>query len=537
MAVDLRPERVELARRLGAQEAILATSAPEGALAFTNGKGLDCVFIAAAAKSDAPCQTAVEICRDRGRIVDVGAVQLNFPWNAMYLKEIQFYMARAYGPGSYDPAYEKQGQDYPYPYVRWTENRNMQEFLRLIDLERVRVKSLITHKFPLEDASKAYETIMDPASGSLAVLLQYPFSSDVAAAPPFVPKRKISAAKDAESKPGVAGETGVALLGAGNLSRWVHLPNIRAIPNVHLRAICSANGARAKGFALRFKADYCCSDYREILADPKIGVVFIVTRNASHADQAIAALRAGKDVFVEKPLALTADQCRALWSTVQETGRQLTVGFNRRFAPFYLEVKRELARRTAPAVINCRVNSPGISGSYWMADPAEGGALIGEACHFVDLMYWLLDSEPVSVSAFSLPTGRQDILGQDNIAASFRFADGSIGNLTYCTVGSGSSGGERLEAFAPGLGAVTEDFKRLLVQRKTVRSRSFWVPQKGYRQQAESFFESIRSGRRPDIGVEDGIRATVACLRMIESATTQMPCAISWQSEVGLPSQ
>jgi predicted dehydrogenase len=536
IAVDLRPERVELAKRLGAEEGILATSAPEGALAFTNGKGLDCVFIAAAAKSDAPCQTAVEICRDRGRIVDVGAVQLNFPWNAMYLKEIQFYMARAYGPGSYDPAYEKQGQDYPFAYVRWTENRNMQEFLRLMSLERVRVKPLITHQFPLDDAPKAYETIMDPSSGSLAVLLQYPVSADVEQTS-FVPKHKIAAISETENRPEVAGEIGVALVGAGNLSRWVHLPNIKAVPKVRLRAICSANGARAKGFALRFKADYCCSDYREVLADPKIGVVFIVTRNSSHAGQAIAALRAGKDVFVEKPLALTVEQCREIWSTVQETGKQLTVGFNRRFAPFYVELKRELSRRTAPAVLNCRVNSPGISGSYWMADVAEGGALIGEACHFVDLMYWLLDSEPVSVSAFSLPTGRQHTFGQDNIAASFRFADGSVGNLTYCTVGSKSSSGERLEAFAPGLGAMTEDFKRLSIQRKAVSSRSFWIPQKGYRQQIQSFFERLRKGQAAEIGVEDGIRATVACLRMIESSSTQMPCVIDWQRELGLPSQ
>jgi polar amino acid transport system substrate-binding protein len=288
---------------------------------------------------------------------------------------------------------------------------------------------------------------------------------------------------------------------------------------------------------LRFKADYCCSDYREVLADPKIGVVFIVTRNSSHAGQAIAALRAGKDVFVEKPLALTVEQCRETLSAVQDTGKQLTVGFNRRFAPFYVELKRELSRRTAPAVLNCRVNSPGISGSYWMADVAEGGALIGEACHFVDLMYWLLDSEPVSVSAFSLPTARQDTLGQDNIAASFRFADGSVGNLTYCTVGSKSSSGERLEAFAPGLGAITEDFKKLLIQRKNVSSRSFWIPQKGYRQQIQSFFERLRKGQSAEIGVEDGIRATVACLRMIESASTQMPCVIDWQREVGLPSQ
>jgi predicted dehydrogenase/threonine dehydrogenase-like Zn-dependent dehydrogenase len=533
LGVDLRPDRVELARDLGVEEAVLANSAAEGASSFTNGKGLDCVFIAAAAKSDAPCLQAVEICRDRGRIVDVGAVQLNFPWNAMYLKEIQLLMARAYGPGSYDPVYEKQGQDYPFAYVRWTENRNMQEFLRLLDSKRVQVQPLITHQFQLEEAPNAYDAIMDPGSGSLAVLLRYPNATETTPAPVFNPVRRVPV----ESKPEIAGTMGVALLGAGNLSRWAHLPNLRKVPNVRLRAICSGNGARAKGFALRFKADYCCSDYQELLADPQVQVVFIVTRNASHADQALAALHAGKDVFVEKPLALTVEQCRALLAAVGETGRHLTVGFNRRFAPFYLELKRELAQRTGPAVVSCRVNSPGISSSYWMADPAEGGAILGEACHFVDLMYWLLNSEPISVSAFSLPTGRKDTIGLDNIAASFRFADGSIGNLTYCTVGSQSSGGERVEVFAPGLGAVTEDFKRLSVQRKIKRNHSFWFPKKGYREQIESFFERLRRAQSPEVTVEDGIRATIGCLRMLESARSSIPCSIDWRQDLGSPAE
>lgn len=530
LGVDLRPGRIELARRLGTQEAVLATSATEGARSFTDGKGLDCVFIAAASKSDAVCQQAVEICRDRGRIVDVGAVPLNFPWNAMYLKEIQLLMARAYGPGSYDPAYEKRGQDYPFAYVRWTEKRNMEEFLRLVGLERVQVKSLITHQFPLEEAPKAYETIMDPASGSLAVLLRYPSATEAEQVLVFRPNRKVSLESKAEAP--AAGEIGVALLGAGNLSRWAHLPNLKQLPNVRLRAICSANGARAKGFALRFKADYCCSDYQEILSDPQVRVVFIITRNTGHADQAVAALRAGKDVFVEKPLALTVEQCGALWSAVAETGRQLTVGFNRRFSPFYMELKRELARRTGPAVLNCRVNSPGISGSYWMADPAEGGAVLGEACHFVDLMYWLLDSEPISVSAFSLPTGKKDVIGQDNLAASFHFADGSVGNLTYCTVGSPAGGGERVEAFAPGLGAVSEDFKRTTVHRKIKRERSSWFPDKGYLPQIESFFDRLRRGQPPEITVGDGIRATIGCLRMLDSARASMPCSIDWRTDV-----
>jgi predicted dehydrogenase len=527
LACDLRAERVELARNLGAEGAVLAITMSEAAQSFTNGRGLDCVFIAAAARSDAPCQQAVEVCRDRGRIVDVGAVSLNFPWNAMYLKEIQFFMARAYGPGSYDPSYEKQARDYPYAYVRWTENRNLEEFLRLLEQQRVNVKPLITHRFQLEDAAKAYDTIMDASSGSLAVLLQYP--QTVSAPASFVPKRTVPlrAANDVSPV-----KIGLALLGAGNLSRWVHLPILKANRDVRLRAICSANGARAKSFGLRFKAEYCSSDYGQILADPDVQVVFIVTRNASHGGQALAALHAGKHVFVEKPLALTIEECRSLLAAVHETGKQLSVGFNRRFAPFYTELKRELAQRSGPAVLNCRVNSPGISGKYWMADPAEGGAILGEACHFVDLMYWLLDSEPISVSAYSLPAGKQDTIGLDNLVASFQFADGSVGNLTYCTVGSTTSGGERVEAFAPGLGAASEDFKHLSVRRKMSRSRSCWFPEKGYRAQVDSFLNRLRRGQAPEVTVDDGIRATVACRRMLDSARRSEPRAIDWRGEV-----
>ena len=183
-----------------------------------------------------------------------------------------------------------------------------------------------------------------------------------------------------------------------------------------------------------------------------------------HASQALAALRAGKHVFVEKPMALTEEECRELSQAVEDTGKQLTVGFNRRYAPTYMALKKQIAKRTGPAVLNCRVNSPGISGSYWMADPAIGGAILGEACHFVDLMYWLLDSEPVEVSAYSLPIGKEDPIGENNLVAAFRFADGSIANLTYCTVGSRTSGGERVEAFAPGVGASAEDFKQSILR-------------------------------------------------------------------------
>jgi len=523
IATDLKSDRVELARKLGADEAVIGgAELPQQMASLTAGIGVDCTIIAAAAKSDAPARLAVEICRDRGRIVDVGAIQLNFPWYESYLKELQVFMARAYGPGSYDATYERQGQDYPLPYVRWTERRNMEEFLRLAAQGRLQIDGLITHRFPLEDAPRAYEVIMNPAANSLAVLLQYPAAelATTGSAPERARRVEIS------PSPAATAEVGVALVGAGNLARWVHLPNLKKISGVRLAAIQSSSGSRSKSYALRFGADYCTSDYQEILSNPAIQVVVIVSRNQQHAAQALAALHAGKNVFVEKPMALTEEECLSLYHATQESGKQLTVGFNRRYAPSYMRLKDQLARRTSPAVINCRVNSPGISGSYWMADPAIGGAILGEACHFIDLFFWLLGSEFVEVSAYSLPTGKKDPIGENNIATSFQFADGSIANLTYCTVGSRTSGGERVEIFAPGVGGFAEDFKQSAIKTGVVSKRSSFFKEKGYEAQMRAFFAALQRGHAPDITVRDGVRSTLGCLRMMQSAREHVACRI-----------
>ena len=356
------------------------------------------------------------------------------------------------------------------------------------------------------------------------MLLQYPAFDEADPVRSFAPLRKV---ETGSAQPAGKATVGVALVGAGNLARWAHLPNLKKIPGTSLRAIYSASGARGKSYALRFGAAYCASDLQEVFADASVDAVLIASRNQEHAAQSLAALRAGKHVFVEKPMALTEQECAELSAAVAETGRRLTVGFNRRYAPYYVEMKKRLARRSGPAVLNARINSPGISGAYWMADPAAGGAILGEACHFIDLMYWLLESEPVSVSAYSLPRGRKDPIGENNIAASFCFADGSIGNLTYCTVGSKTSGGERVEAFAQGVGLSTEDFKRLSVQEGLRTSRSSFWAEKGYAEQLTAFFAGIGKGADPAaVTVRDGARATIGCLRMMESAASGMPCAI-----------
>lgn len=528
IGTDLRPDRVELAQKLGAQHGVLGGGLQEAVLGLTDGRGADCVFIAAAAKSAVPCQVALQAVRDRGRLVVVGAVEMSFPWNEMYLKEVQLFMARAYGPGSYDPDYEKRGVDYPHAYVPWTENRNMEEFLRLMGTGDINVGPLVTHRYGLEEAPAAYATIMAPGSNSLAVLLRY---DEGVTAANYKPVHRIEVAPQ-QPKPTLA----VGLLGSGNLARWAHLPALQRIRGVGLRGVHSASGARGKTYAQRFGAAYCTTDEKELIEDPSIDVVLITSRNQHHARQSLDALRAGKHVFVEKPMALTEEECRQIWDATESTGKHLTIGFNRRFAPYYIALRKELAGRSSPAVVQCRINSPGISGSYWMADPAIGGAILGEACHFVDLLYWLLGAEPIRVSAYSLPTGKKDPIGENNMVASFQFADGSIGNLTYCTVGSQSSGGERVEVFAQGVGATTEDFKRLTVSKRMSVTQRKMFAAKGYENQMASFFDALREGKPPAVTVRDGVRATLGCIRMLESAKQQRPMPIdldAWRENAG----
>jgi predicted dehydrogenase/threonine dehydrogenase-like Zn-dependent dehydrogenase len=525
IAIDLKQERLDLAKQLGADYGLLGDgSLAEKVKALTDGRGADCVIIAAAAKSPLPCQQALQVCRDRGRLVIVGAVEIELPWHEMYMKEIQLFMSRAYGPGSYDSEYEKRGRDYPITYVRWTERRNMEEILRLLAVGRLNVQPLITHEFQLEDAAQAYQTIMNPATNSLAVVLRYPAAHGDAGTIDFKPVRKV------EVTPRLAktsNEIRAALIGAGNLARWAHLPALQKTPNAALQAVYSTNGARGKSYARRFKASYCTSDFDEVLRDANVDLCLILSRNQEHARQTVAALRAGKHVFVEKPMALTLAECREIYQAVEASGRQLTVGFNRRFAPFYLELKQALQKRTSPVVMNCRINSPGISGDYWMADPSIGGAILGEACHFVDLMYWLVEAEPVSVMAYSLPTDRRDPVGANNLTATFKFADGSIGNLTYCTVGSKTSGGERVEVFAQGVGAMCEDFKQFQLKTGSISSKAKWWAEKGYDAQMRAFIQALRTGQAPAVTVRDGARATLGCLQMLEAARTGQPCALN----------
>jgi predicted dehydrogenase len=509
IAIDLDKDRVETAQETGADFGLIANETiVQQVMAQTNGRGADCVIVAAASSSPKPLQQGVSMCADRGRIIMVGACPIEIPRAEMYVKELKFMISRAYGPGSYDPTYEKQGVDYPISYVRWTENRNMEEFLRLVSVGKVNVKPLVSHEFDLIDAPRAYETIMNGNNGrSLAVVLKYPAGEAENAIESYKPNRKIVVNPTPVNKDKIK----FALIGAGNLAKWAHLPALQKIDSAKLHAVHSNSGARGKSYAMRFGANYASSDYEEILNDKDVDAVIIATRHKEHARQAIAALQAGKHVFIEKPMAITIEECQAIYKAVQNSGKQLMVGFNRRFAPYYVEMKNNLKGRTSPMLVSCRMNSPGIENG-WAAEPSHGGVVLGEGSHFIDLMYWLTESEPVSVSAYSL--------GEHNVAASLKFADGSIGNFIYTVVGSESSGGELVEVFAPGVSILSEDFKRIVVKRKKRDARSKFFAAKGYQEQLESFVQSLKRGDETAVTVIDGTRATLGCLMILEAART-----------------
>jgi predicted dehydrogenase/threonine dehydrogenase-like Zn-dependent dehydrogenase len=524
IASDLMNERIELAEKTGADHGVKAGEKAVAEIeSLTGGRGADCVIVAVASKSPLPVQEAAKMCRERGRIVVVGACPLELNRDLMYVKDLKLLMARAYGPGSYDPVYEKQGVDYPVSYVRWTENRNMEEFLRLLSVGKLDVKSLVTHEFELEEAAAAYETIMNPEAKSLAVLLRYPVNDAADVLNSYKPVRKLEMPN---VRPVEKDHINIGLIGAGNLAKWSHLPALQKIAGANLHAVYSSSGARGKSYALRFGANYACSDYEEILNDPDIDVILISSASHHHARETVAALNAGKHVFVEKPMAVSIQECRDIYEAVKENQKQVSVGFNRRFAPFYLDMKRELNGRTSPMVVTTRMCSPGMKGNFWGGDPKYGGATVGEGCHFVDLMYWLTESEPVSVTAQSLPFGSEEPLGINNIAASIKFADGSIGNFLYTTVGSETAQGELVEVFANGVGVSSEDFKRVSIKKSKEKRRSRKFAAKGYDLQMQTFIEDIRAGRNTAVSFFDGARASIVCLLMIESAKRGTPVDI-----------
>jgi predicted dehydrogenase len=532
--IDIDPRRVELARTFGI-EAVARSAAEEAAPAFTRNRGFDVVLICADTASADPVELAGVIARDRGRVVAVGAVGLKIPRKIYYEKELNFINSRSYGPGRYDPAYEENGHDYPLGYVRWTEGRNFEAVVELVAGGKLQVAPLITHRIPIENAAEAYEVITGKKKEAfLGVLLTY--QDAVSCATEHASRITYAAVKcDACS-------VKLGILGAGNFATAVMLPAVKGLKNVELVGIASASGQSAAHAARKFGLRYACSDEAQIIHDPAINTVAVLTRHHLHAGQVSAALKAGKNVFCEKPLAVERNSLmdirHALFgmrdssenelnnksgitdNDLQTPNNLLTIGFNRRFAPLAVRLHNFLAERREPLVAHYRVNAGYIPLNHWLHDPEQGGGrIVGEGCHFIDFLAFLVGAPPVSVTARGLPdAGRYR---EDNVLLTFTFADGSLGMVEYLANGDKAFGKERLEVFCAGRVAVLDDFRSLEMVREGKREvvPSRLRQDKGHRAAWQAFAAAIESGGPPPIpyghlfGVSEAAFAAVEALR------------------------
>jgi predicted dehydrogenase len=504
--VDTDPERVALASQFGIS-ACSRQTAEESAQAFTANRGFDSVIICADTGSNDPVTLAGAIARDRANIVATGAVGLTFPRKIYFEKELSFINSRSYGPGRYDPSYEENGKDYPIGYIRWTEGRNFEAVVGLLESGKLKVESLITHRFPIEQAAEAYEIITGKKKEPfLGVLLTYDQTKDDVRKTIEFPSvhRPSSTVK-------------IGLLGAGLFANATLLPALKKVKDVELVGIASSGGLHAAHSGKKFGFRYACSDEEQILNDPDINTVLIITRHDSHADLAVRALQAGKHVFVEKPLAVNSIQLSEVSNQLLDTDHWiLTTGFNRRFAPLAGQLHNNLATRQEPLYMHYRVNAGYIPLTHWLHDPEQGGGrIIGEACHFIDFLTFLAGSPPVNVSAAALPNGGK--YREDNVSMTFTFADGSIGIVDYLANGDKSFPKERVEVFCGGLVAVLDDFRALETVRdgkkKTVK---LWSQDKGHFNEMQALVSAIREAQAP-IPYEQLIGVTQASFAAVES--------------------
>ena len=509
--IDPIEERVQLAKELGAGAAFAAGEDVESqVLARTDGIGADSAIICADTPSSEPVQQAMRVVRKKGRVVVVGAVGMELERSPFYEKELDFLISSSYGPGRYDVLYEEKGLDYPVAFVRWTENRNMQEFLNLVARGKVDVERLTDRIFPIEEAEQGYDAIRSDEKRPVGVLLQYP------AAPTAVPPQKMPL-KSSESVPG---QIRVAVVGAGSFARAHHLPNLKRIPSYHLRALVTKTGGNARRMGEEYGAQYCSTDYHDVLQDTDVDMVLIGTRHDMHAPLVQEAARSGKHIFVEKPIAMTRKECREVYQTVNENAVSLVVGFNRRFSPLGQRAKRIAEKRHGPLVAVYRVNSAGMKPEHWINDPVEGGgAILGEGCHFFDFVSWLVGAEPLRLYAEMISANDTSVVDANNVVSSLRFTDGSVASVVYSTGGHHDFPKERVELFLDGGVLAIDDFRTLAVTGLSGKAMTLARTEKGQFELLCEFGKVLKGeSQSQDVpGVLDGVRATLCSLAVMEA--------------------
>jgi predicted dehydrogenase/threonine dehydrogenase-like Zn-dependent dehydrogenase len=502
VGLDPSPERCQLAERMGAatcrspdptgRGAVLATLA-----ALTDSAGADHVFLTAGGDTNQPVEVAVELARDRAQVVDIGKVRLDLPWTEYYAKELDVRFSRSYGPGRYDPTYEEGGVDYPIGYVRWTERRNMACFLDLVAEGRLDLEPLVSAVLPFDDAVGAYERIQRGEQGGVGLLFRYSPNGSL--------QRRLSTSAPS-SRPVPRPVVHLGVIGAGNYATSMLLPHLQNRSDVRLIEVATATGLSATNAQRRFGFERCSTDYRGLLDDEAVDAVVIATRHHAHAAMVCEALRAGKAVFVEKPLAVDSDQMQAILAAVGDSGNdRLMVGFNRRFAPLLVDLKGDFGARRGPMQVRYDVNAGRLEAGSWYAQPEEGSRLVGEGCHFIDTVSWWLDQDPVAV--FAAATG-----DPDDTASTLLYPDGSVATIAYQTGGDSRAPKELLQVTGDRQLARLHNFQRSELwrsgHRQVRRSRS--GIDKGQKQELEAFVMAVAEARAMPIPLESLVATTLA---------------------------
>lgn len=509
MAVDIDEKRLELAEKFGAERIIHAGKEDpvKAVMNHTGGCGADAVLFTAATTSSEPLSHSFNMCRRKGRVVLVGTAGMEIDRGDIYPGEIDLIISTSYGPGRYDSSYEEKGIDYPYAYVRWTENRNLGEYLRLIHQGKVDVRSMIEKEYPIDRAREAFESL-GGSQRLLMVLLDYGETVPSLFGGQTEHRRAVQTGSFTVNSKVV----NVALIGAGNFARKMHIPLLEGMADqFRLHAVADRSGTDARTVAEQHRATFATTDPGEVFKDPKTDLVLICTRHDSHGSLVLQALEAGKHVFVEKPLTVypgELDRIRAYYEQ-EEPGEKplLMVGFNRRFSPYAGEIRRKLERRVGPAFIQYSMNAGYIPADHWVHE--NGGRIVGEACHIIDLFQYLVGDRIVSACYESLDPRSGRYLGSDNKAMVFRFGDGSVATLGYFSLGNSTYPKEQMQVHFDEKTITLDDYRSMKARGIQMKELSTPRPSKGHREEWNSLYRSLtETGSQWPIPLQDLLDTT-----------------------------
>ncbi|MDP4219555.1 MAG: bi-domain-containing oxidoreductase [Bacteroidota bacterium] len=519
IGIDLDDENVLLANSHNASFAFnrKAENLPETIKSLTHGFGIDSIIITAATHSNDPIEFSAQIARDRAKVVMVGVTKMDIPRDPFYLKELDFRFSRSYGPGRYERDYEEKGIDYPIGYVRWTERRNMQEFVRLLSEKKVDPSKITTHTLPIDQAQHAYDMIAgEHKERYLGIVLTYPESPKSESR---ILRSEILTSQVRQS----ARDPRIGFIGAGNFAQGFLLPTLKE--NAELVLVANESGSSSEDAKTKFGFKHSTTNPDEVISSSEVNTIFIATRHNLHAALIIKALEAGKNVFCEKPLTLNFEEAsRVAQAYSQSSGGEpkLLVGFNRRFSPLVKKMKDFFGEPNAPKLIFYRVNAGPVKASDWTQDEEIGGGrIIGEVCHFIDTAAFLTgDSLPRSVVAKSLSSGRSDVIDQDNISITIEYDDGSVATILYIANGDKNLPKEELQVFSSGRTAIMKNFTELELWSGSGKPQLTSGQGKGHKEEIEAFTNAIKSGGPAPIPFDSILATTLVTFAIRESLST-----------------